>query len=94
MNLRLQARLTSQRDRCEPVPQTPWTLTHSSPPLRTLGGQAVSSVQDYAECLSELVDVCVLCNDSGLAYNEVGTALHLMRRGWQNLSPSTGEAGV
>ncbi|CAI8023215.1 Calcium-transporting ATPase sarcoplasmic/endoplasmic reticulum type [Geodia barretti] len=35
----------------------------------TLGGGAVSG-QDYATCLTELVNVCVLCNDSGLAYNE------------------------
>ena len=35
-----------------------------------LEGCAVSG-QDYADCLSELVNICVLCNDSGLAYNEV-----------------------
>ena len=26
---------------------------------------------DYAQNLKELVDICVLCNDSGLTYNEV-----------------------
>jgi Ca2+ transporting ATPase len=36
----------------------------------TLGDEPVSG-QDYATCLTELVNVCVLCNDSGLAYNEV-----------------------
>ena len=36
----------------------------------TLEEQSVVG-QEYCECLSELVNVCVLCNDSGLAYNEV-----------------------
>lgn len=35
----------------------------------TLDGQSVSG-QEYSRCLSELVNICVLCNDSGLAYNE------------------------
>ena len=27
--------------------------------------------QDYAGCLKELMDICLLCNDSALVYNEV-----------------------
>ena len=26
---------------------------------------------EYSYCLKELVDICVLCNDSSLSYNEV-----------------------
>ena len=35
-----------------------------------VGGQKVNP-QDYAGCLKELMNICMLCNDSGLAYNEV-----------------------
>lgn len=34
-----------------------------------LNGEEISG-QDYAGCLRELVNICVLCNDSELAYNE------------------------
>ena len=33
-------------------------------------GQKVNP-QDYDQCLKELMNICMLCNDSGLAYNEV-----------------------
>ena len=29
------------------------------------------SGKDYEGCLKELMDICVMCNDSGLSYNEV-----------------------
>ena len=63
------------------------------PVSSTLDGQCVSG-QDYSRCLSELVNICVLCNDSGLAYNEVdkwrennGGCVHTS-------SLPSGEAGV
>ena len=37
---------------------------------RLLGKEKVKGC-DHAHCLQELVNVCVLCNDSGLSYNEV-----------------------
>ena len=36
-----------------------------------INGKVVEGV-DYADDLSELSSICVLCNDSGLDYNEVG----------------------
>lgn len=33
---------------------------------------------DYRTSLKELMDICMLCNDSGLAYNEVGVVITLM----------------
>lgn len=42
-----------------------------------LNGEEVSG-QDYAGCLRELVNICVLCNDSELAYNEVSTVNDVM----------------
>ena len=35
-----------------------------------LDGKVVNG-SDFAGCLKELVTICVMCNDSGLAYNEV-----------------------
>ena len=37
----------------------------------TLDDQEVKG-NTYKEGLKELMDICTLCNDSGLAYNEVG----------------------
>ena len=42
------------------------TLSYS-----TLDGKEVNG-GTYREGLKELMDICTLCNDSGLAYNEVG----------------------
>jgi len=39
----------------------------------TLDGKKVNSVE-YKSNLAELMDICLLCNDSGLAYNEVKQA--------------------
>ena len=39
--------------------------------IRLLDGEKVIA-SDYSKCLEELTHVCMLCNDSGLAYNEVG----------------------
>lgn len=38
--------------------------------LSLLNGEQVTGA-DYAKCLRELVNICVLCNDSELTYNEV-----------------------
>lgn len=38
--------------------------------FRLLEGKKVVA-SDYNECLKELANICMLCNDSGLAYNEV-----------------------
>jgi hypothetical protein len=35
-----------------------------------MDGQRVNS-QDHQGALKELMNICMLCNDSGLAYNEV-----------------------
>ena len=37
---------------------------------REFEGHKVSG-KDYEGCLKELMDVCVMCNDSELSYNEV-----------------------
>lgn len=38
--------------------------------LRMIDGKKVNP-QDYRDCLKELMNVCMLCNDSGLTFNEV-----------------------
>ena len=52
-----------------PFSHTLLCLTTLFPSL--LNGEQVSGT-DYDKCLRELVNICVLCNDSELAYNEVG----------------------
>lgn len=42
-----------------------------APHPRSLLGEKAVDVRDYSTSLSELVNICVLCNDSGLAFNEV-----------------------
>lgn len=42
------------------------TLSYS-----TLDGEEVNG-STYRDGLKELMDICTLCNDSGLAFNEVG----------------------
>lgn len=37
---------------------------------RMVDGQKINP-QDYEQSLKELMTICMLCNDSGLAYNEV-----------------------
>ncbi len=35
-----------------------------------MNGEKVN-VAEYVPCLKELMDICMMCNDSGLSYNEV-----------------------
>ena len=65
-----------------PLPPSPTHHFSLSPPfshtllclttlfLSLLNGEQVTGA-DYAKCLRELVNICVLCNDSELTYNEV-----------------------
>ena len=50
--------------------------TYVSLSCSTLDGEEVKGCT-YREGLKELMDICTLCNDSGLAYNEVGSKASL-----------------
>ena len=91
MNLRPQDQLTSPKETCECLStergggiENPFVIGGKgdnaysrvllSSVSRMIDGAKVNP-GDFTDSLKELANVCMLCNDSGLAYNEVHTCL-------------------